>query len=66
MMIFGDTTMKFETLFLRSLFGACVMVCGLTLLAMVTATPASSLTTTGHAIAAATTSTPANHARMAG
>lgn len=58
--------MKFETLFLRGLFGACVLVCGLTLLAMVTATPASSLATAGHAIASATTSATANHARMAG
>lgn len=57
--------MKFETLFLRGLFGACVLVCGLTLLAMVTAKPASYVAPTGHAIAA-TSSATALHARMAG
>ncbi|MFC3652737.1 hypothetical protein ACFONN_14360 [Dyella humi] len=57
--------MKFETLFLRGLFGACVLVCGLTLLAMVTAKPASYVVTTGHTIAA-TSSATAVHARMAG
>ena len=43
--------MNFETLLLRGLFGTCALVCGLTLLAMVTATPASALATPGHAIA---------------
>jgi hypothetical protein len=33
----GDTDMTFETMMLRSLFGACVLVCGLTLASMVTA-----------------------------
>lgn len=32
--------MTFETLVLRGLFGACILVCGLTLAAMVTAKPA--------------------------
>jgi hypothetical protein len=31
--------MKFETMMLRSLFGACVLVCGLAMAAMVTARP---------------------------
>jgi hypothetical protein len=31
--------MTFETMMLRSLFGACVLVCGLALAAMVTAKP---------------------------
>jgi hypothetical protein len=33
----GETDMNFETMMLRSLFGACVLVCGLALAAMVTA-----------------------------
>jgi len=44
--------MKFETLFLRGLFGACVLACGLTLLAMVMAKPASPVPVAGHAVAA--------------
>jgi hypothetical protein len=31
--------MTFETMMLRSLFGACVLICGLALAAMVTARP---------------------------
>ena len=44
--------MKFETLFLRGLFGACVLACGLTLLAMVMAKPASAVPAAGHTVAA--------------
>ena len=44
--------MTFETLFLRGLFGACVLMCGLTLLAMVMAKPASTVPAAGHAVAA--------------
>lgn len=44
--------MKFETLFLRGLFGACVLACGLTLLAMVMAKPASAVQVAGHTVAA--------------
>lgn len=57
--------MKFETLFLRGLFGTCVLVCGLILLAMVSAKPASAVATSGHAIAAAANATVV-HARAAG
>ena len=44
--------MTFETLFLRGLFGACALVCALTLLAMITAKPVSSSAASNHAIAA--------------
>lgn len=54
--------MKFETLFLRGLFGACVLACALMLLAMVTAKPVSSVPA-GHAVAV-TTSVTATHARI--
>ncbi|WP_158545005.1 hypothetical protein [Dyella monticola] len=58
--------MKFENLFLRGLFGACVLICGWTLAAMVTASPASSATVTAsHTIAATANGAPA-HARMVG
>jgi len=57
--------MKFETYFLRGLFGVCVLVCGLTLLAMVTAKPASTLPVTAHSVVAVTVSTTA-HAGTAG
>lgn len=56
--------MKFETYFLRGLFGVCVLVCGLTLLAMVTAKPASTLSATGHSVVAVTGST-TGHAETA-
>lgn len=55
--------MTFETLFLRGLFGTCVLICGLMLLAMVSAKPVSA--TSGHAIAA-TASAAAVQARTAG
>jgi hypothetical protein len=57
--------MKFETLFLRGLFGTCVLVCGLMLLAMVSAKPVSATATSSHAIAAAANAT-AVQARAAG
>ena len=57
--------MKFETLFLRGLFGACVLVCGLTLLAMVTAKPASAVSATSHTVAAVSANT-TSHAGTAG
>ena len=46
--------MKFETLVLHGLFGACAVVCGWMLAAMLTATPASASVTTSHALAATT------------
>lgn len=57
--------MKFETLFLRGLFGACVLACGLTLLAMVMAKPASPVPVAGHAVAAIVSSA-AGHSGSAG
>jgi hypothetical protein len=57
--------MKFETLFLRGLFGACVLACGLTLLAMVMAKPASAVPSAGHTVAAVAASA-TGHARTAG
>ena len=57
--------MKFETLFLRGLFGACVLACGLTLLAMVMAKPASAVPAAGHTVAAVATSA-TGHAGTAG
>lgn len=57
--------MKFETLLLRGLFGACVLVCGLTLLAMASAKPASNVVTSGHSIAE-TSSAATVHGRMTG
>lgn len=47
--------MNIESLLLRGLFGASVLACGLTLAAMMTASPASAGTTTSHAVAATTT-----------
>jgi hypothetical protein len=44
--------MKFETLLLNGLFGACAVVCGWMLMAMLMATPASATVTGGHALAA--------------
>lgn len=41
--------MNVETLILRSLFGACVLVCGWMLVSMVTAKPASVLVAASHA-----------------
>ncbi|GLQ86871.1 hypothetical protein [Dyella flagellata] len=58
--------MNFETLLLRGLFGTCVLACGLMLLAMVTARPASALVTPAHSIAAATAIVSASHAGKAG
>ncbi|WP_233840608.1 hypothetical protein [Dyella sp. 2HG41-7] len=52
--------MKFETLFLRGLFGVCALLCGLTLIAMITAKPVPNATTSGHAVAAISASANAN------
>lgn len=43
--------MNFETFFLRGLFGACALLCGLTLMAMVTAKPVPSAAQSSHAVA---------------
>jgi hypothetical protein len=37
--LLGDTDMKFETMVLRSLFVACMLVCGLILAGMISAKP---------------------------
>ncbi|HUB91814.1 MAG TPA: hypothetical protein VMA74_18990 [Dyella sp.] len=58
--------MNIESLFLRGLFGASVLVCGLTLAAMVTASPASAGITTNHTVAAATVALSAADAGNAG
>lgn len=57
--------MTFETMVLRSLFGACIVICGLFLAAMVTARPIP-LTANGPANAAPTaTAAAGNHAATA-
>jgi hypothetical protein len=58
--------MNIETLLLRGLFGACALLCGLTLAAMLVATPVASRAATGHAMAAATVHVSAEAARAAG
>lgn len=57
--------MQVETMLLRGLFGACALICGLTLAVMVTTTPASSAPA-GHAVAAASAHIVQAHARLAG
>lgn len=52
--------MKFETLILRGLFGACVLVCGLILAAMVTSKPAPMHLAVSSTIATLLTSAPSS------
>lgn len=52
--------MKFEALMLRGLFLACLMVCGLTLGAMITTTSASMQIATGSSVGAMLLVAPSN------
>lgn len=58
--------MRFETLFLRALFGACTLVCVLMLAAMITTQAPTTPAATSHAIAASATGISADHSRTAG
>lgn len=51
--------MKFETIILKSLFTACLLICVLTFGAMVTATPTAPNVATNHAQVVAATNSPA-------
>ena len=58
--------MTFESMMLRSLFGACVLVCGLALAAMVTAKPVPVQLASHSATSAPLTSASANHGKTVG
>lgn len=52
---FKEYIMKYETLMLQALFSACLLVCVLTLGAMITSHPSTSVTSTAHQAASVAT-----------